>query len=106
MQPSSFLIADLRSRDETRYRIRNNCAHITIQETLAQYLALCILALASSSRFGRYHLSSVDHDTFRSPSQFLVSCTSFFFSPSLFNRSGQLFIITLASSNGRLQTRQ
>lgn len=32
---------------------------------LAQYLALCILALASSSRFGRYHLSSVDHDTFR-----------------------------------------
>lgn len=28
-------------------------------------MALCILALASSSRFGRYHLSSVDHDTFR-----------------------------------------
>lgn len=38
-------------------------ARVTIQETLAQYLALCILALASSSRFGRYHLSSVDHDT-------------------------------------------
>lgn len=58
-----FLIEHLPGEDDTRYEIRNNCAHITIQETLAQYLALCILALASSSRFGRYHLSSVDHDT-------------------------------------------